>query len=89
MIYKKGKKGSQGLSSSCLWSLPRGWGGLSVLANMKVEIYRGNKQCDLQERKQKTLKVLALLACGSARGMGWVRVLWCFPGWASLCLCSG
>lgn len=66
-----------------------GMGWVSVLANMKVEIYRGNKQCDLQERKQKTLKVLALLACGVCPGMGWVRFPGCFPGWASLCLCSG
>ena len=58
-------------------------------AKLNLEICKGNKQCDLQERK-KILKVIVLFDCGVCPcGWGWISVLWCFPCWGSLCLCSG
>ena len=57
-------------------------------AKLNLEICKGNKQCDLQERK-KILKVIVLFDCGVCPcGWGWISVLWCFPGWGSLWLCS-
>ena len=45
-----------------------------------------------RERKKSVKKVLKAVALGCRVcpcGRGWVRVLWPFPGWGSLCLCSG
>ena len=59
-------------------------------ANVKVEIYRGSKQYDLkEEEEEKVLKVIVLGCRVCPYGWGWLGVLWCFPGWGSLCLCSG
>ena len=57
---------------------------------MKTEICRRNKQHDLKQKKKKVLKIVVLLGCWVCPcGWGWLSVLWCFPGWGSLYLCSG
>ena len=52
--------------------------------------YVGGINNIIQNRKKKVLKIVVLLGCWVfSCGWGWVSVLWCFPGWGSLCLCSG
>ena len=66
-------------------------------ATRKVEICWGiNSVIYKRKKKLKRKKFLKrifniiVLGCGVCLcGWGWVSILWCFPGWWSLCLCSG
>ena len=64
-------------------------------ANVMVEICWGiNSVLYKRERKNKKIlkKVLEVVALGCGVcpcGWGCISVLWYFPGWRSLCLCSG